>query len=167
MLAWQCVWCNNYVISVMPTSFQALDRKTQLNQKQTCDLAFHLIFHTIFTTSPLLCHANILLFIGSSVYPPPPPHRVSAAYNQQIFSLGTPIHPLGCLQPPPPPFQFSMNLYSKAQHFCSVHANIIPSTQQENTTAQPKTGKWFNIASHFSLFNCHFVAWQCTLTVIL
>ena len=32
------------------------------------------------------------------------------------------------------------------------HANILPSTGQENNIAQPKTDKWFNFSSHFSFF---------------
>ena len=34
------------------------------------------------------------------------------------------------------------------------HTNILPSTGQENNTAQPKTDKWFSFPSHFSSFNC-------------
>ena len=36
----------------------------------------------------------------------------------------------------------------------NVSCNILPSTRQENNTAQPKTNKWFSFSSHFSLFHC-------------
>ena len=93
---------------------------------------------------------------------------------------GFSIHPLGYMEleafflfqgrnPPPPPrvpspFTFlSVSLLCRLRftshniHYISpitrhCHANILPSTGQENNIAQPKTDKWFSSPSQFSTF---------------
>ena len=93
---------------------------------------------------------------------------------------GFSIHPVGYMEleafflfqgrnPPPPPRVPSPLTFLSVSLLCRLrftshnihyispitrhcHANILPSTGQENNIAQPKTDKWFSSPSQFSTF---------------
>ena len=86
--------------------------------------------------------------------PPPPPTFFSPAlhesYSNAQLSLSLP-------PPPPPPGHYSapLSFTSHNIHYITLitrhcHANILPSTGQENNTAQSRTDKGFSFSSHFS-----------------
>ena len=101
-----------------------------------------------------------------SVFPihPPPPPFFPLSLHESVFQSSA------CSPPPPPPPPpcprsfpsppLSLSLFCAIRvlrHIIFVtshhyHANILPSTEQENNIAQPKTDKWFSFLSHFSSF---------------